>query len=86
MAYTKLVSLNNGHFDLSACNFNQSNMYSVDKNDKLSKEGSGRVAICKHLGLIHWSVDRIFLYPLLKIEYFPSLVTPWSATITQVDL
>ncbi|GAB1609788.1 cytosolic carboxypeptidase-like protein 5 isoform X1 [Argonauta hians] len=53
MLYPKLVSMNSAHFEFDACNFTQRNMYSKDKRDGLSKEGSGRVSIHKSIGIIH---------------------------------
>eukprot|EP00055_Hartaetosiga_balthica_P018248 m.131213 g.131213 ORF g.131213 m.131213 type:complete len:884 (+) comp9476_c1_seq6:34-2685(+) len=41
--YAKLVALNTPHLDFMACNFSEKNMFSKDKRDGLSKEGSGRV-------------------------------------------
>ena len=54
--FPKLISLNSSNFDFSACNFTEKNMYSKDKRDGSSKEGSGRVAIYKATGIIHWWV------------------------------
>lgn len=54
--FPKLISLNSANFDFSACNFTEKNMYSKDKRDGSSKEGSGRVAIYKATGIIHWWV------------------------------
>ena len=51
--FPKLVSLNSSHFDFAACNFTEKNMYTKDKRDGMSKEGSGRVAIHKATGIIH---------------------------------
>lgn len=45
---TKLMSLNTPYFEYEQCNFTERNMYSKDKSDGLSKEGSGRVALYKH--------------------------------------
>lgn len=56
--FPKLISLNSANFDFSACNFTEKNMYSKDKRDGSSKEGSGRVAIYKATGIIHWWVTR----------------------------
>ena len=48
-----MISLNTAHFDFGGCNFTEKNMYMKDKRDGASKEGAGRVAMFKILGLIH---------------------------------
>uniref|UniRef100_A0AAY4BYM0 Cytosolic carboxypeptidase-like protein 5 n=1 Tax=Denticeps clupeoides TaxID=299321 RepID=A0AAY4BYM0_9TELE len=53
MLYPKLIAINSAHFDFLGCNFSEKNMYARDKRDGQSKEGSGRVAIHKAIGLIH---------------------------------
>ncbi|KAM9382262.1 LOW QUALITY PROTEIN: cytosolic carboxypeptidase-like protein 5 [Phaethornis superciliosus] len=53
MLFPKLISLNSPHFDFTSCNFSEKNMYARDRRDGQSKEGSGRVAIYKALGIIH---------------------------------
>ncbi|NXH19630.1 CBPC5 protein, partial [Bucco capensis] len=53
MLFPKLISLNSPHFDFTGCNFSEKNMYAKDRRDGQSKEGSGRVAIYKALGIIH---------------------------------
>ncbi|NXO57902.1 CBPC5 protein, partial [Aramus guarauna] len=53
MLFPKLISLNSPHFDFTGCNFSEKNMYAKDKRDGQSKEGSGRVAVYKALGIIH---------------------------------
>ncbi|XP_051471328.1 cytosolic carboxypeptidase-like protein 5 [Apus apus] len=53
MLFPKLISLNSPHFDFTGCNFSEKNMYARDRRDGQSKEGSGRVAIYKALGIIH---------------------------------
>ncbi|NXX76891.1 CBPC5 protein, partial [Urocolius indicus] len=53
MLFPKLISLNSPYFDFTGCNFSEKNMYARDKRDGQSKEGSGRVAIYKALGIIH---------------------------------
>ncbi|RUS74128.1 hypothetical protein EGW08_018108 [Elysia chlorotica] len=53
MLFPKLVSMNTAHFDFTGCNFSEKNMYTKDKRDGMSKEGSGRVAIYKATGIIH---------------------------------
>ena len=50
--YSKLLTLNCPHFDLSNCNFTEKNMCSTDK-EGTTKEGSGRVALFKATGLTH---------------------------------
>lgn len=54
MLFPKLVSLNSPHLDFEHCVFSEKNMYTADKRDGLSKEGSGRVAMYKATGIIHW--------------------------------
>ncbi len=54
LLFPKLISINSSHFDFSACNFTEKNMYSRDKRDGMSKEGSGRVAVYKMTGLPYW--------------------------------
>lgn len=56
MLYPRLVGLNSPHLDFEHCVFSEKNMYSSDKRDGTSKEGSGRVALHKATGLIHWCV------------------------------
>ncbi|NWI67410.1 CBPC5 protein, partial [Todus mexicanus] len=53
MLFPKLISLNSPYFDFTGCNFSEKNMYARDKRDGQSKEGSGRVAVYKALGIIH---------------------------------
>ena len=54
MLYAKLVALNSPHLDFDHCVFSEKNMYSTDRRDGLSKEGSGRVALYKATGIVHW--------------------------------
>lgn len=58
MLFPKLISMNSAHFDFTGCNFSEKNMYAKDKRDGQSKEGSGRVAIYKALGIIHRYVPK----------------------------
>ncbi|TRY87192.1 hypothetical protein DNTS_031722 [Danionella cerebrum] len=53
LLYAKLISLNCAHFDFLGCNFSEKNMYARDRRDGQTKEGSGRVAIHKAIGLVH---------------------------------
>lgn len=53
--FAKLMDLNCPYFDLNGSVFSQENMCHRDLNDKsASKEGAGRVAMYKLLGIIHW--------------------------------
>lgn len=49
----KLLTLYSEIFDYDGCNFTEKNMYSADKGDGLSKEGSGRVALYKETNIIY---------------------------------
>ncbi|XP_056267126.1 cytosolic carboxypeptidase-like protein 5 isoform X2 [Pseudoliparis swirei] len=53
MLYPRLIAVNSAHFDFQGCNFSEKNMYARDKRDGQSKEGSGRVAMHKAIGLLH---------------------------------
>ena len=52
--YARLVTINTPYLDYDACNFTDKNMKSKDRRDNgLSKEGSGRVAMYKTTGIKH---------------------------------
>lgn len=52
--YARLVGINSANFEYDQCNFTEKNMKSKDKRDNgLSKEGSGRVAVYRETGLTH---------------------------------
>ncbi|XP_077408066.1 cytosolic carboxypeptidase-like protein 5 [Vanacampus margaritifer] len=51
--YPRLIAVNSPHFDFLGCNFSEKNMYARDKRDGQSKEGSGRVAVHKAIGILH---------------------------------
>lgn len=53
LLFAKLMSINCPHFEFDSCNFSERNMRIRDRKDGLSKEGSGRVAIHKILGITH---------------------------------
>lgn len=65
MLFPKLISMNTAHFDFTGCNFSERNMYAKDKRDGMSKEGSGRVAIHKAIGIIH----RYQNIHIMKMKY-----------------
>lgn len=46
------MSVNCKWFDYDSCNFLQKNMYSADKGDNLSKEGTGRVSHYLKYGIV----------------------------------
>lgn len=73
LLYPKLVSMNTAHFDFTACNFTEKNMYLKDKRDGLSKAGSGRVAMHKALGII----PRYVLCS--SVYHFLCSSSPWKA-------
>lgn len=67
MLYPRLIAINSAHFDFLGCNFSEKNMYARDRRDGQSKEGSGRVAIHKAIGLLHRSHFFLFVWFSLEI-------------------
>lgn len=53
LLFPKLLSLTSKYFDFEGCDFSQKNMFSKEKGDEFSKEGSGRVAIYRSIGIIN---------------------------------
>lgn len=77
MLYPRLITVNSAHFDFLGCNFSEKNMYARDKRDGQSKEGSGRVAIHKAIGLLHRS-DIRFMTLLQSVFGVGSLCSHFS--------
>lgn len=89
--FPKLISMNTAHFDFTGCNFSERNMYTKDKRDGMSKEGSGRVAIYKALGIIHRLVYILYrqcwILAVVVWVWYPMLsVTPLKDHNTVLDL
>jgi len=51
--FAKIMSMNCINFEFESCNFSAKQMNSRDRNEKLTKEGSGRVSIYRLCNLIH---------------------------------
>lgn len=51
--FAKVMSLNCINFEYESCNFSQKHMHARDRNEKLTKEGAGRVCVYKICNLIH---------------------------------
>lgn len=68
MLFPRLIAVNSAHFDFLGCNFSEKNMYARDKRDGQSKEGSGRVAVHKAIGVLH---RLLFLKCFSATLYFP---------------
>lgn len=73
MLFPKLISMNTAHFDFTGCNFSERNMYAKDKRDGMSKEGSGRVAIHKAIGIIHRYREIFQLYKVHVVMIYVSM-------------
>lgn len=62
--FGKLLELNSQYFDYSESDFNQKNMTAKDPKDHHSKEGSGRVAFYKSIGITYsYTVEASYFIP-----------------------
>jgi hypothetical protein len=52
-SFCRLIALNCPNFEYESCNFSKKHMKSRDKNEELTKEGCGRVAIHRLSGIIY---------------------------------
>lgn len=68
MLFPKVMSLNSPHLDFDHCVFSEKNMYTADRKDGLSKEGSGRVALYKATGIIHRYVVSVYFGKLYRSQ------------------
>ena len=76
-AFAKLVTLNCGYASWNDCDFSERSMNSQDPADHESKEGSGRVAMYRHTGIVcSYTIEAAYylprplhgLTPLLNVE------------------
>ena len=80
MMFAKLVSLNTAHFDFTSCNFTERNMTSKDRRDGMSKEGAGRVAMYKAIGIIHRLDELLLCCTQSLATYIPCIRPSASST------
>eukprot|EP00049_Salpingoeca_infusionum_P006542 m.108436 g.108436 ORF g.108436 m.108436 type:complete len:1076 (+) comp13346_c0_seq3:116-3343(+) len=86
--YAKLVSLNSPHLDFLYCNFSEKNMFSADKRDGQSKDGSGRVGTflatdithCYTLECNYNTGRQVNELPMLPLEAPPALRNEYPIT------
>lgn len=78
--YPKLMSINSANFDFTGCNFTEKNMYTKDKRDGMSKEGSGRVAVFKATSIVHRLVCYYLVCAITPLTVV-CIVDPWRGLV-----
>ena len=77
--FAKLLEINSQFFDYTESDFNEKNMTAKDPKDHHSKEGSGRVAFYKSIGLTHsYTVESSYYIPR-SLHVIPPLVNMKTA-------
>ncbi|KRX02632.1 hypothetical protein PPERSA_11972 [Pseudocohnilembus persalinus] len=70
--FCRVLSLNTPYFEYDQCNFTEKNMYSKDKSDNLSKEGSGRVALFKQFKInLTFTVESSYNQGNIENKMYP---------------